>query len=200
MAFEGEYLNGKRWNGKGKEFDYKGNFVFEGEYLNGKYNKGKELNILIHPIKMEGYIENFEGDYLNGKKWNGKNQLILINTCIRCNAKDSIIKENQYGELVCINCGLVIGLPNQAPNLLGMEFPIENLILNLAEYFQRLLCGLCFWVPACGHGAWVGLFLLCFREACRACPNNREQGCLCFRDKRYRSKIFLDYFVLNSDF
>ena len=33
--FEGEYLNGKRWNGKGKE--YNGNMFEEiVEYLNGK--------------------------------------------------------------------------------------------------------------------------------------------------------------------
>ena len=41
--FEGEYLNGLRWNGKGKEFDYDGKLIFEGEYLNGKRNGiGKE--------------------------------------------------------------------------------------------------------------------------------------------------------------
>ena len=45
FLFEGEYLDGKKWNGKGKEFDYKENLIFEGEYLNGKkweriiYNK-----------------------------------------------------------------------------------------------------------------------------------------------------------------
>ena len=33
--YEGEYLNGKR-NGKGKEYDEKGNIIFEGEYLNGE--------------------------------------------------------------------------------------------------------------------------------------------------------------------
>ena len=42
LIFEGEYLNGKRWNGKGKEF-HKNKLIFEGEYLNGKRNgKGKE--------------------------------------------------------------------------------------------------------------------------------------------------------------
>ena len=37
--FKGEYLNGKR-NGKGKEYDYRnGKLKFEGEYLNGnKWN------------------------------------------------------------------------------------------------------------------------------------------------------------------
>ena len=42
LLYEGEYLNGER-NGKGKEYDFKGNLKFEGEYLNGKRNgKGKE--------------------------------------------------------------------------------------------------------------------------------------------------------------
>ena len=39
LLFEGEFLNGKRWNGKGKELKY-GYFgsetTFEGEYKNGK--------------------------------------------------------------------------------------------------------------------------------------------------------------------
>ena len=35
--FEGEYLNGKRWNGKGKEY-YNNKLIFEGEYLNGERN------------------------------------------------------------------------------------------------------------------------------------------------------------------
>jgi len=36
LVFEGEYLNGKRWNGKGKEYDYDGKLIFKGEYLNGE--------------------------------------------------------------------------------------------------------------------------------------------------------------------
>ena len=61
LIFEGKYLNGKKWNGKGKEYDYDGKLEFEGEYLKGKRNgKGKE------------YYDNdkliFEGEYLNGEK------------------------------------------------------------------------------------------------------------------------------------
>ena len=83
--FEGDYLNGKRWNGKGydknnkivyelkngnghvKEYGYIGNcLVFEGEYLNGEKNgKGKDYNI------WTGVLQ-FEGEYLNDKRWNGK--------------------------------------------------------------------------------------------------------------------------------
>ena len=43
LIFEGEFFKGKRWNGKGKEFDNQGLVVYEGEYLNGKWNGyGKE--------------------------------------------------------------------------------------------------------------------------------------------------------------
>ena len=74
--FEGEYLNGKRWNWKGYnkksiiDFDIKngkennsdGLLIFEGEYLNGERNgKGKEYYI-------DGTLE-FEGEYLNGERY-----------------------------------------------------------------------------------------------------------------------------------
>ena len=36
IIFEGEYLKNKRWNGKGKEYDYKNKLIFEGNYLNGE--------------------------------------------------------------------------------------------------------------------------------------------------------------------
>ena len=81
MEYEGEYLIGKKYNGKGydtngniiyelkngtgkvKEYDY-GRLEFEGEYLNGKRNgKGKEYD---NYSKLK-----FEGEYLNGKR-NGK--------------------------------------------------------------------------------------------------------------------------------
>ena len=41
IIFEGEYLNGKKWNGKGKEYNKDGKLRFEGEYLNGKRWNGK---------------------------------------------------------------------------------------------------------------------------------------------------------------
>jgi antitoxin component YwqK of YwqJK toxin-antitoxin module len=82
IKFEGDYLNGKKWNGKiydyygikvyglkngkGKIREYydNGKFKFEGEYLNGLRNgKGAE------------YFKNgklkCEGKYLNGRIWNG---------------------------------------------------------------------------------------------------------------------------------
>ena len=36
VIFEGEYLNDKRWKGKGKQYDEKGNLICEDIYLDGK--------------------------------------------------------------------------------------------------------------------------------------------------------------------
>ena len=62
MVFEGEFLNGERWNGKGKEC-YEGELLFEGEYLEGKRwnGKGKEYDDNDNLI--------FEGEYLKGEKY-----------------------------------------------------------------------------------------------------------------------------------
>ena len=46
IIFDGEYLNGKRWNGRIKEYNGNGKFIFEGEYLNGKKME-KEKNMMI---------------------------------------------------------------------------------------------------------------------------------------------------------
>ena len=59
MVFEGEYLNGDKWNGKRKEY-YNGKLRFEGEYSNGKRNgKGKEYD--------DGKLI-FDGEYLDGER------------------------------------------------------------------------------------------------------------------------------------
>ena len=84
LEFEGEYLNGKRWNGKGKEYDRYDKLRFEGEYLNGKRWNGKgydENNNITYELKNgKGFVKEydeltgklrFEGEYLNGER-NGK--------------------------------------------------------------------------------------------------------------------------------
>ena len=84
--FEGNYSNGKQWNGKGydknnkviyelkdgkgfvKELSPHDTLMFEGEYINGERNgTGKEFYIDSIDRKLK-----FEGEYLNGKRWNGK--------------------------------------------------------------------------------------------------------------------------------
>ena len=58
MEYEGEYLDNKKWNGKG--YDENGNIIYELINSNGKVKEYNEYGILI-----------FEGEYLDGKK-NGK--------------------------------------------------------------------------------------------------------------------------------
>ena len=62
--FIGEYLNGRKWKGKGKELYPEKSVYFEGEYDKGKKIKGKEFNEI-------GNLK-FEGEYLDGKYYNGK--------------------------------------------------------------------------------------------------------------------------------
>ena len=55
LIFEGEYLNGQRWNGKRKEYNYVGKIIFESEYIDGKEIKVKNYilkNILIFLSKI----------------------------------------------------------------------------------------------------------------------------------------------------
>jgi len=83
-----EYLNGKK-NGKGKEYYEEGELFFEGEYINGKRWNGKfynGINNIVYEIKNgKGFIKKyydsiclkFEGEYLKGEK-NGKGKEYYI--------------------------------------------------------------------------------------------------------------------------
>ena len=83
MQLEGEFLNDKIWNCKGK-FLYNGNVEFEGEYLKGKKWNGKgydkngnviyEIKDGAGKIKEYRLYMKFEGEYLNKwrKKWKRK--------------------------------------------------------------------------------------------------------------------------------
>ena len=88
LSFEGQYVNGLK-NGKGKEYNEEGKILFEGEYKNGKRWNGIIRNYYYDTIigsvyelingekkgKVKEYDINgqleFEGEYLDGKKWNG---------------------------------------------------------------------------------------------------------------------------------
>ena len=63
LIFEGEYLDDKKWNGKGKEY--------AGKYLNGERNgKGKEYF-------DKGFLV-FEDEYFNGKNGMGKDMTKML--------------------------------------------------------------------------------------------------------------------------
>ena len=73
MIFEGGYLNGKS-NGNGKEYDNEGILIFEGQYLDNKKWDGKgynKFNNIIYELKngkglMKEFLDNeliYEGEY-----------------------------------------------------------------------------------------------------------------------------------------
>ena len=60
--FECEYLDGERWNGKGREYDFDGIILFKGEYLEGKKWNGK-----VYEHDDNGDLV---GEFLKGKHVN----------------------------------------------------------------------------------------------------------------------------------
>ena len=56
LKFEGEYKNGQRWNGKGKEYNDNGE-LFEGEYLKGKKMEKEKNIIMIVKQNLKGKME-----------------------------------------------------------------------------------------------------------------------------------------------
>ena len=60
LIFEGEYLDGTRWNGKGKEYNGKDELFYDGEYPKGERWNGKGKEYMFNEIM-------FDGEYLNGK-------------------------------------------------------------------------------------------------------------------------------------
>ena len=78
LIINGEKINGRN-NGKAKEYYEKGKIKFEGEYLNNKKWNGKGYdsngNIIYELIKGNGKVKEFlddkvifDGEYKNGKK------------------------------------------------------------------------------------------------------------------------------------
>ena len=59
----------KKWNGKGREYDYDDKLRFEGNYLYGEKLNGREY---INK-KLE-----YEGQYLNGKNGMEKDMINLV--------------------------------------------------------------------------------------------------------------------------
>ena len=96
IYYEGEYLYGIKWNGKG--YDEEGNVIYE-------INKGKGIN-----IEFDKYGNLYEGEYSYGKK-NGKGkEYFYINNQDRFRVfegiyvndkpRDGIYKEYAYNKLV----------------------------------------------------------------------------------------------------
>ena len=117
LEFEGVYKNGEK-NGKGKEYyDYVNNKLrFDGEYLNGKKWNGKlfdEHGIIICEIKdgkgsLKEYNRNkvliYEAKFLNGelngkvREFNDEGQLIFEGEDL-CGILNGKVKEYEYGRI-----------------------------------------------------------------------------------------------------
>ena len=63
LRFEGEFSNGKR-SGKGKEYNLDKKLIFEGEYLDGKRWNGKLFEYLNNNIIENEYVN---GERINKK-------------------------------------------------------------------------------------------------------------------------------------
>ena len=117
LNYDGEYKEGKK-NGKGKEYDYKGILRFEGIYLNGVKWSGKGFDDKgneVYKIKEgKGYYKEYnffngnliyEGEYLNGER-NGKgkeynnNELIFEGEFLKGKKKNGKGKYYEYGYLI----------------------------------------------------------------------------------------------------
>ena len=83
----GEFLQGKWWNGKGKEYNCEDKLIFDGEYFNGKIWTGNFFDYDKNGyIKIKKYNRGhltFEGDFKDGqingkgKVYNMESQLIF---------------------------------------------------------------------------------------------------------------------------
>ena len=117
IIFEGEYLNGKRWNGKGIEINNANDLLFEGEYLNGERWNGKGEEYIETKNR---YILFYEGEYLNGKKVNSEKQFFLKNGHNKEYDGDNLIFEGDF--INCKRCGKGIEYDNKGRILFEGEY------------------------------------------------------------------------------
>ena len=61
LIFEGEYLNGKIWNGIGIEYNYDCHLKYEGEYKNGEMWNGKVFYRKVFDLKVNELYEIKDG-------------------------------------------------------------------------------------------------------------------------------------------
>ena len=142
LEFEGEYLNGKKWNGKIysffnedkfcelnngngliKEYTGLGEVLYEEEYINGElYRKAKEYD-------KDKLI--FEGEYLNGKR-NGKGKEYIFGYQLIFEGEYLNGKRNGKGKEYNNKCDLIYEgeYLNGKRHGKGKEFTNLNLGLN----------------------------------------------------------------------
>jgi antitoxin component YwqK of YwqJK toxin-antitoxin module len=72
IDFEGEFKEGKRWNGIANQFNMNGKVVYDCTYQNGKIFNGKEYKYFDDEIKLRTEAEYKEGLLWNAKGYNKK--------------------------------------------------------------------------------------------------------------------------------
>ena len=141
LLFEGQYINGKR-HGKGKEGFFQQ--TFEGEYYEGKKwnGTGYIYNKAIYELKNgNGYIKEycdniliFEGEYSNGLK-NGKGREYFGNRAL-IQQKEKLnklkIKDNENKETNILFEGEYLN----GYRLKGKEYNIDDVLIFEGEYFK----------------------------------------------------------------
>ena len=138
-------------NGKGKEYDSDGKSKFEGEFLNNKKYNGKgfdEYTNIIYELKNGGKVIEyynfydelfFEGEYLNGEK-NGKGKECNNNCIIRLEGEYLNGLRNGKGKEYDYDCNLIFEGEyfNGKRNGTGKEYNKEGNLIFEGVYFNGL--------------------------------------------------------------
>ena len=94
LKFDGEYKD-DRLHGKVKKYDKNGKIIFEGEYKEGK--KWNGISNDEYENTYDGPFKGcFQGEYLNGKRWNGKGEELGDYPLTRCKLGDLILFKGEY--------------------------------------------------------------------------------------------------------
>ena len=146
IKFEGEYLNGKKWNGIG--YDIKGEKQYEIKNGTGyiyEYNDSNELIFkgeIVEGIKTgiaKEYIwgkKDFEGFYLNGEK-NGEGKLYNDNELIY-EGEFRNGKKNGFGkEYLCGYIRYIGEFVNDKKHGKGKSYYSKNKLMEEGEYFKN---------------------------------------------------------------
>ena len=172
LQFEGEYLNGVR-HGNGKEFDCKGKITFEGEYKEGKrwngrvrdVDKNREFTLkdgngyLVESNYLTTFFEGdikkgerngkgkeygdnsiieYEGDYLNDKK-NGKGKSYHFSGNLKFEGDFKNGEKNGKGKEYDFNGNLIFEgeYLNGKKNGEGKEYNLNKEIIFEGEYLNN---------------------------------------------------------------
>ena len=122
-AFEGKYMNNKRYIGI--EYDKNGNIIFEGEYQNGKYYYGNKYSGKNDKDKYNCLL--FEGEFKDGYYYKGKEYYNLN----EIDNEQDFSNENE-------NILYFEGLYENGKKYIGMEYNYHGNIIFIGKYKSGL--------------------------------------------------------------